>query len=242
MINQVMFFKNGILQSVKRKNSLFVFILLIISNTFLLSQILTAQQSPDVSSASAAYQKMLDAVLNSPPRDIQNVLQNAWEGSELTIIEKGKLFETVMKLSFDYKPKDHLESSVADNIRLMCIRKFSDLKWAEATSLVITYLDRLTSYKNTIPVKNQMIEAINCLGSLNTHEAALRLNMFLEVTNNFAQNGFTYDNDIVFAVIRNLGRIGDITAFENLSSVKNYSYPPEIIREAEISMSKLKAR
>ncbi|MDX9800959.1 MAG: hypothetical protein RBT69_06465 [Spirochaetia bacterium] len=242
-----MYFINRFFTSVKIKKSFLILFLFLFAGFSLFSQNLSSQnltpsQPPEINGGSAEYQKILDTVLSSPPREMYNVLQKAGEGSELTVIEKGKLFETVMALSFDYKPKDHIESSVVNNIQLLCIRKFANLKWAEATDLVITWLDRLTSHENTLSVKNQMMEAINCLGSLNTNEAALRLNMFLGVINNFVENGLTYDNDIVFAVIRNLGKIGDIIAFENLSSVRNYSYPPEIIREAEISLSRLKVR
>ena len=190
----------------------------------------------------SAFENMKSVVLKNPLSDKYEVLESAWTDKRISAVEKGALYETAMKLTFSFKAADHRESSMLSGIQRLCIRRFSELKWSEATPLVIKYLDQMTGYKNIRLVKEQIIDAVNCLGSLMTNEAALRLSMYLGVINSFAENKLDYEQDIVIAVIKNLGRLGDFTAFENLSSVKKISYPEEVIRQAELSLSALKIR
>ncbi len=190
----------------------------------------------------SAFSNTLSVVLNNPLNDIHEVLESLYTDKRIAIAGKGRIYEEAMRHSFEYRAVDHREQSLLNNIRTLCIKRFSEYRWSEATPLVIAYFNELIGYKNIKLVSPQIIETVNCLGNMMTNEAAMRLSMYLGVINGLVENGQDYDKEIILAVIKNLGKIGDVAAFENLSNVKRNNYPHQVIREAEKSLSLLRAR
>ena len=188
------------------------------------------------------FDNILAVVKANPPVDVLEILETSENDARLSLVMKGKLFEEALDYSMKYAPRNHVEKTQLEKIQLLSIKNLSYMKWSEAAPLVIRFFNYLSGYKNTAIVKNHIIETVKCLGNMGSAEATERLNLFLVMSNRYAEKNLAYDPDIVFEVVRSLGNTGDIRAFENLSNVRNYPYPEKIIREAEISLSRLRIR
>ncbi len=59
---------------------------------------------------------------------------------------------------------------------------------------------------------------------MNTHEAAVRLTQYLVLINSYTEKGKAYDDQVVFAVLQNLGALGDKVAFDDLMYTQYLNY------------------
>ena len=93
----------------------------------------------------------------------------------------------------------------------------------------------LFEYDRGLADRRRVVEAVECLGAMGSHEAAVRLTQYLVLLNAYTERIQEFDNVIVLAVVQNLGRLGDKTAFDDLLYAQYLSYSSEIknaIREA----------
>ena len=185
------------------------------------------------------YPVVIDILENNPVSDRLDIYRQAMGSKRLSLLEKGEISTTALDSALNYKVVDHKETEIVKTIIITAVDKVAELTWSEASPLVLKYFDQLIAYENTDVIREPLIETIRALGILGTHEAAVRLNMYIGLINSFAEKGLDYDEEILLEVIINLGRIGDLVAYENLSSVGNYGYKEEIALAASEAAEKL---
>ena len=181
-----------------------------------------------------------DIIVKNPVQDKLEILNEVLEDSSLTLMEKGELSSRAMEAAFSYKVSDHRETESVRDLLVSCVNIIYELGWSEASPLVLRYFDQLIAYKDKDAVRDTLVKTIKTLGILGTHEAAVRLSMYIGLINSFAEQGLDYDEEILMEIVRSLGQIGDLAAYENLSNMEKVpGYSSEIRELARESISKL---
>ncbi|MBN1647358.1 MAG: hypothetical protein JW874_04935 [Spirochaetales bacterium] len=117
------------------------------------------------------------------------------------------------------------------------------LSWAEATDLMIKHFDiSISEYENGVAEKSVLLDAIAGLGIMGNHEAAVRLTLYIEVLNFNMENGHSPDEQIILAVVNNLGKLGDRVALDSLLYVKYLEYSNAVKKAAREAQKNLKIR
>ena len=74
---------------------------------------------------------------------------------------------------------------------------------------------------------------------MGTHEAAVRLTLYLELINSYVDNGQAYDEQVVIAVIKNLELLGDLVAFDYLLYTGYLNYSERVKQAAREALKNL---
>ena len=74
---------------------------------------------------------------------------------------------------------------------------------------------------------------------MNTHEAAVRLSLYLDLLNSDVEGGKSVEDVIVLAVIQALGDLGDRVAFDYLLYLSVLDYSDSIKKAASEIIEKL---
>ena len=181
-----------------------------------------------------------DIIVKNPVQDKLEILTDVLNNTLLSKMEKGELSARAMEAALQYKVSDHRETEAVKNLLTMCVDVIYDFRWSEASYLVLEYFDRLIAYENKDAVRSRLIKTIKTIGVLGSHEAAVRLSMYIGVINSFVEQGLDYDGEILSEIISSLGQIGDLAAYENLSEIENLGYSWEIISISKEALKKLK--
>ncbi len=188
-------------------------------------------------------QSLVEVIKSSVPSDKISALNLAIEDSEMTIEEKGGLYKMALDIGLIIKVENSNDEQRIRELRYSAIRQISLLKWADASELVIEHFNLvILEFEQGITPKSTVLEAISCLGSIGTHEAAARLTLYLEFMNSYMENGQVTDLQISLAVMNNIGFIGDSIAFDDLLYSGYLDYPVTVKRAAREALNNLKSR
>ncbi len=174
------------------------------------------------------------------PQEKLPALQWAMRQDDLSAEEKGKIAEKALSEGLKRISNQEQQNKLRQ-LRYEAIRHLAELKWSEATPLVIEHFDRTNvEVDRGITSQSTLLEAIACLGSMGTHEAAVRLSLYLEVLNTYKENGQRVDEQVALAVINNLGTLGDEVAFDHLLYTMYLDYPRSVKQAAREVLSEFK--
>lgn len=188
-------------------------------------------------------QSLVEVIKSSVPSDKISALNLAIEDSEMTIEEKGGLYKMALDIGLIIKVLDSHDEQRIRELRYSAVRQLNLLKWADASELIIEHFNLvILEFEQGISPKSSVLEAISCLGSIGTHEAAARLTLYLEFMNSYMENGQTTDLQISLAVMTNIGIIGDSIAFDDLLYSGYLDYPTTVKRAAREALNNLKSR
>jgi len=155
--------------------------------------------------------------------------------------DKGEIAQFAMDVGLHTAAVDNPSRQIARDIRYIAAVALGQRKWASATDLVVEHFDAvLSEYDRGVTDKRRVVEAIDCLGALGTHEAAVRLTQYLVLLNSYTERLKEFDNTIVLAVIKNLGSLGDKSAFDDLLYAQYLSYSSEVKKAARDALENLK--
>ena len=155
--------------------------------------------------------------------------------------EKGEIAQFTMDVGLHTAAVDNPSRQIARDMRYIAAVALAQRKWASATDLVIEHFDTvLLEYDRGVTDKRRVVEAIDCLGAMRTHEAAVRLTQYLVLLNSYTERLREFDNSIVLVVIENLGSLGDKTAFDDLLYAQYLSYSSEIKKAVRDALENLK--
>jgi HEAT repeat protein len=164
----------------------------------------------------------------------QLALSMAMEFPRLSDADKGAIAEFALDVGLHTAASDNQSRPLARELRFQAARTLTGRRWSKATPLAIEHFDALLlEYERGLADRRFLIEAINLLGDMGTHEAAVRLTQYLVQLNAYTERVREFDSTIVLAVIENLGRLGDKVAFDDLQYVEYLkSYSPEVLAAA----------
>ncbi|MBN2508794.1 MAG: hypothetical protein JXB03_00910 [Spirochaetales bacterium] len=128
-------------------------------------------------------------------------------------------------------------------LRILAVQILTQARWGEATKDMIAHFDlTISEYDRGAAVKSTVLEAISGLGAMGTLEAAVRLGVYLDVTNSFVEHGEHYDEQIVLAVVHNLGALGSKETLQPLLYVQYLDYSKSIKTEAQRAILAIRSK
>ncbi|HDQ14464.1 MAG TPA: hypothetical protein ENN41_06595 [Sediminispirochaeta sp.] len=200
-------------------------------------------------------------VLQQRSEDAINSLQGELTDAVLTVLREGSLEEKQAVLDWSMEregfsrqqrgeiAQQALQEGLARGreeeggreLRFQAVRYLTDLKWTAASSLLIRHFD-ITNIEvdRGEAAKSNLLEAIAALGVMGSHEAAVRLSLYIEVLNTYMENGQGVDEQVVLAVIHGLGELEDDVAFDSLLYAMYLDYPRSVKQAAREVLSELK--
>ena len=171
----------------------------------------------------------------------REALTLALESERLSEEAKAEIAQFTLDVGLHTALADNPAKQSARELRAAAARALSARGWAPATPLALEHFDTvLFEYDRGLSDLNRMIEAVELLGNMGTHEAAVRLTQYLRLVNSYTEGIQEYDNRIVLAVVRSLGRLGDKTAFDDLMYAQYLSYSGEIKQAVRRALEDLK--
>ncbi len=185
---------------------------------------------------------MLNEIINrNQPIEKLAALKVGLQLTTLSREKRGELAENALRIGTTSKSEIQLDQNALTELRLVSARELTSLKWQSASAVAVQHFqDFLGQYnRNRIP-KSYFLEAIALLGAVSTTEAAQTLAMYLQFINTQMEQGKPSDEQIVLAVINNLGALGDKTAFDQLLYVSYLQYSDTIKKAAQDALQKLR--
>lgn len=155
--------------------------------------------------------------------------------------QRASLAEAALAAGIAYSSANAVEKDAVREMRYAAVRELTERKWQKASPVVIKHFyDVLSLYNHSQATKSVLLEAIACLGAMGTPEAAQTLSLYLQLINTETEQGKVYDEQIVLAVIHNLGILGDKVAFDYLLYIGYLKYPDSIKKAAKDALQNLK--
>jgi hypothetical protein len=178
---------------------------------------------------------------HNPPAEKLAALERASGREDLGLEERAAIAMRALSFALNNRVSSESDESIHRELRYLSIRKLTEYKWSEATPLVIDHFDRtIEEVDRGLTIKSSLLEAIASLGSMGTHESAVRLSLYLEVMNAYVENGQPVDTQVALAVVNNLGVLGDRVAFDYLLYTGYLDYAPPVKRAAREALNNLK--
>ena len=113
-------------------------------------------------------------------------------------------------------------------------------KWSASSPAVVRYFYRIQGdYKNDRAIVDLLIPVVQCMGAMQTQEAAQALSIFLGLLNSETEQKKTYNEQLLLAVIQALGDLGDKTAFDYLLYVGYLDYPESVKKASRDALARL---
>jgi len=203
---------------------------------------LTAKAAKALGSIKGDYLGYLLRVIGAnPPLEKAAAFSAGMDNSSFGDQDRGALAEAALSAALDATGSSPVELQAIRELRLAAVREIKTLKWQRAAPLVIRHFNLLQGdCAKGLAKKDEFIEAISCLGSMGSTEAAQTLALHLQLVNAQTEQGAPYDEDILLAVISSLGELGDKVAFDYLLQIGYLQYSDTVKRAAKDALLKLK--
>ncbi len=154
---------------------------------------------------------------------------------------KGEVAEAALAMALGTGTATARDRLILREIRYEAARTLRDRSWSRATPLAIEHFNQtLQEFDRGVSDKQALIEAIQCLGSMGQHDAAVRLSKYLVLLNSYMEKGQGTDEQIMLALLENLGRLGDKVAFDDLVYIQYLGYSNRIKKAARQAQESLK--
>jgi hypothetical protein len=183
----------------------------------------------------------IDVIHRNPLSEKLQALTVALEADRLTDDQKAQVAEVALDIGLHTQISDASGRQTLRRMRTLAVNALAARNWSQATNLAIEHFNLvLQEYDRGIADKTVVQSAIGALGAMETTEAAERLTLYLELLNSYTENDRPYDEQIVLAVIRNLGALGDKVAFDYLLYTTYLDYPEGVKQAAREALNNLK--
>jgi len=180
-------------------------------------------------------------VKNGRPAEKVAALQMAMESDRIADADEAKLAELALDVGLHSSAPDAGSRASLRALRVLAARTLGDRSWQAASPLLLEHLDTtIMEVDRGLADKGALLEAIAALGIIGTHEAAVRLTQYLVLLNSYTEKGKGYDEQIVAAVIENLGLISDKVAFDDLMYTQYLNYSNAIKKAARAALERLR--
>jgi hypothetical protein len=188
------------------------------------------------------FKEMLRGVIHDRPlAEKQIALQMALDSDKLTDAQKADLAEYAIDIGLHSGGSDAASRGAQRDLRYMAAAALGARKWSHATGLLIEHLDQsIGELDKGLVDRNHLLDAIGELGAMSTHDAAVRLTQYLVLINSYTEKGKVYDDQVTFAILQNLGALGDKVAFDDLMYTQYLNYSAGVKKAARAALDKLK--
>ncbi|HAK46521.1 MAG TPA: hypothetical protein DCO79_11465 [Spirochaeta sp.] len=184
---------------------------------------------------------IIEVIRSSIPEEKIAALKAAYGQSNLLREDKASIALVGLDIGLYSEPETSTDEAQLRELRYEAVRQLTALNWAGATDNLVKHFDSsVFELEQGLCRKVNLIEAIDALGNSDTHDAAVRLTLYLEVLNSYTENGQIVDEQVILSVIRNLGELGDNTAFDYLLYTGYLNYSGTVQRAAREALKNLK--
>lgn len=184
---------------------------------------------------------IVKVIEQNPPAEKLEALQRATGREDLGLEARATIAMRALAFGIESRVAEEADAGTLRELRYLAVRKLTEYGWSEATPLVIQHFDQtIIEVDRGLTSSSSLLEAIACLGAMGTHEAAVRLSLYLEVMNAYVENGQPVDTQTALSVVNNLGALGDRVAFDYLLYTGYLDYAPPVKRAAREALNNLK--
>ncbi len=126
-------------------------------------------------------------------------------------------------------------------LQLDTLAILSDNRWTRASGTCISYFKLAKRLYNSGDMNEvQFKTVILALANTSPIESVPLLTAYLEDLNNLTEKGNVVSSDVILAVIKSLGTIGDKSAFDSLLAVTYLNYSEQVLSAARAALSGLR--
>ncbi|MBN2441373.1 MAG: hypothetical protein JXJ04_08500 [Spirochaetales bacterium] len=174
-------------------------------------------------------------------------LLNKYEALKFSINEKKlpenskkELITNSLRVAYEIDSPPSTELVTLQKMRYLAIRAITPYKVGEMTPVVIRHFKLIkVEYDKGRENNANMIEALDCLGSMGTHEAAVTCADYLTYINLYTEKKKVFNEQIVLVLINNLDILGDKVAIDALQYTVFLDYNDKIKKAAQETANKL---
>jgi HEAT repeat protein len=192
---------------------------------------------------------LVEILRKNPPGEKLAVFRAGIASTRMGTAEKGAFAETALEIGMAAEAANPDGSAALATLRSLAAKALADLKWSRASPEVVKYFYRTQSeYQETRAPREQerLLEAIACLGAMNSPDAVQALSLQLGFMNSQFERAKSegssgdFDETPVLAVINALGQLQDKGAFDNLHYVGYLDYSERVKAAAREALNNLK--
>jgi hypothetical protein len=160
---------------------------------------------------------LLAIIANRTPLNKRAALVFGIENEKISEESRKEIIRSGLKYAMEIKSLISNEADIIADMRYIAIRAVTKYAVGDVTNLVIQHFNIIKKlYEKGKENNSHIIEAIDCLGSMGTHESAVALSEYLEYVNLHTEKINVFDEQIVLALINNLDILGDAVALDSL--------------------------
>jgi hypothetical protein len=168
------------------------------------------------------------------------VLKFTINEKQLPEASKEELIKNSLRVAYETDTPPSAELPTLQKTRYLAIRAITLYKVGEMTLVVIKHFKLFkVEYEKGRENNANMIEALDCLGSMGTHEAAVTCAEYLTYINLYTEKKKVFNEQIVLALINNLDILGDKAAIDALQYTVFLDYSDKIKKAAQETANKL---
>jgi hypothetical protein len=194
-----------------------------------------AQLSGDLKS------KYLNYLLEERFPDKVEALKKSIGERKLATEDKCMIAEYALNVALHTAVVNPEHKPFASDLRNIALGYLAENHWSHAEDAVIENFNlAIKDYDKNIVGKNVVLNAIDALGNMKSHESAKRLVLCLDFINSFIERGKPYDEEIVLHVIASLKQLGDISSQEVLLYTRYLDYSEKVKKNAFEAFQSLK--
>ena len=180
-------------------------------------------------------------ILSRPLPQKRDALHLAISSATLPDEQKGEVAEAALGLALGTISTTAQDRLLLRGMRTEAARTLRERKWSKATALMVEHFNQtLLEFDRGIGDKAVLVEAVHGLGAMGNHDAAVRLTKYLVLLNSYAEKGQGTDEQVMLALLENLGRLGDKVAFDDLMYIQYLGYSARIKKSARQAQDSLK--
>ncbi|MCF7927582.1 MAG: hypothetical protein K9L68_00705 [Spirochaetales bacterium] len=147
--------------------------------------------------------------------------------------QRGRVAAAALEAALDLDTTQAENYRKLQEMRFTAARVLTELEWSASSDEAVEHLNRtISEYDRGDATLSNLLEAVALLGTMGTKEAAVRLTSYLELLNSYVENGEQYNAQLVLAIIRNLGILGDQAAYNDLLYATYLDYPSSVKKAA----------
>ncbi len=163
------------------------------------------------------------------------------ERADLPTETRGTIAQSAFSLALEsVATAKGTEAQTVKNLLAESLEALTELSWSPSSPEVVKYFYQVQGdYKNGNADVSALIPVIRAMGSLGTTESAQALSIFLGLLNSETEQKKTYNEQLMLAIIKALGDLGDKTAFDYLLYVGYLDYPETVKKASRDALARL---